>query len=251
MRHEEYIRRSIGADTVVVMIHGILGTPRHFDRFLSSIPESVDICNMRLPGHGGTVLDFAHTSMAQWRQAVRERLAQLSEEYENILILAHSMGCLLSIEALEEFPKLRGMVLLAPPLKICFRPVMIKYCFRLVFDCIDESDPAQRGIKYAAGVTQDLRLWRYLGWIPRFLELFALCRQTRKKIPKVTIPCRVLLSRKDELVSLKTRRYLQGHPRISYEILLNSGHFYYSPEAAEEIRRSLDAMVSPFFSQNH
>lgn len=247
MKHQEYIRRHPRADTVVLMIHGIVGTPRHFDAFLSAVPEQVDICNMRLPGHGGTVLDFAHASMAQWKQAVHDRLVSLSEQYENILILAHSMGCLLSIGALEEFPKLRGMVLLAPPLKVGFRPVMIKYCMKLVFDRIDENDPAERGIRDAAGVTQDLRLWRYLGWIPGFIELLTLCRRTRKEVPGIRVPCRVLLSRSDELVSLKTRRYLEGNPWISCDVLPDSGHFSYSEEDRGEILKSVGQMISPFF----
>lgn len=251
MKHQEYIRKHPQADTVVLMIHGIVGTPRHFDAFLSAVPEQVDICNMRLPGHGGTVLDFAHASMAQWKRAVHDRLAALSEEYDHILILAHSMGCLLSISALGEFPKLRGMVLLAPPLKVGFKPVMIKYSMKLVFGCINENDPAERGIRDAAGVTQDLRLWRYLGWIPRFIELLTLCRRTRKEIPGICVPCRVLLSRKDELVSLKTRRYLEGNPSVSCAVLPDSGHFFYSDEACREILKSIGQMISPFFPQKH
>ena len=35
--HEEYIRDVPGSDTAVLFIHGILGTPNHFRRFLSLI----------------------------------------------------------------------------------------------------------------------------------------------------------------------------------------------------------------------
>ena len=41
MDHRPYIRKTEYADTAVLMIHGIMGTPRHFDGFLEVIPEKL------------------------------------------------------------------------------------------------------------------------------------------------------------------------------------------------------------------
>ena len=63
----------------------------------------------------------------------------------------------------------------------------------------------------------------YPGWLPRYLELFALAGKVKKLLPGLNIPCRVYQSRGDELVSLRSVKYL---PQA--QILEGSMHYYYS-----------------------
>ena len=59
-------RRETGARTTVLMVHGIMGSPDQF-RFLADAIESrnaesnvqIDYSCVLLPGHGGSVRDFA------------------------------------------------------------------------------------------------------------------------------------------------------------------------------------------------
>lgn len=226
MEHTPYIRKADSADTAVLMIHGIMGTPRHFDAFLPLIPENWDVYNILLDGHGKTLRDFNAASMARWKEQVQGYFRELSGSYERLVVVGHSMGTLLAMEAARLYPqKLDRMLFLAPPLKIFMRPVMVKYSFKEIFGLIDENDPREAAVSKGNSIAPDRWVWRYLGSISRLLELLQLGKQCRK-IP-VRVPCLVFLSGKDELIPVSSGKFLPGCRKC---ILPESGHFYYTPE---------------------
>ena len=226
MDHRPYIRKTEYAHTAVLMIHGIMGTPRHFDGFLPLIPENWDVYNILLDGHGKTVRDFNATSMEKWKDQVQAYFRELSSRYEKIFVIAHSMGTLLSMEAAQLYPqKLMGMIFLAPPLKVFVRPVMVKYSAKVIFGGIDTGKTREAAVAQATSVVPEKRVWRYLGHIPRLVELLQLSSRCRS-LP-VQVPCLVFLSGKDELVAVSSGKYLPGCETI---LLPQSGHFYYTPE---------------------
>jgi esterase/lipase len=79
-------------------------------------------------------------------------------------------------------------------------------------------------------VTLTRKLWKYILWLPRFLELFAESHATRKILHQLRVPCCVFQSKQDEVVSLRSHRDLQKHPHYQLTLLENSGHYRYSPE---------------------
>ena len=64
--HKEFIKEAEGANTAILMIHGIFGTPRHFDDIISLVPDNWSVYNILLDGHGKGVKEFSRTSMAKW-----------------------------------------------------------------------------------------------------------------------------------------------------------------------------------------
>ena len=50
MNHQEYIREIPGAKTAVLMLHGIAGTPDHFEMLLPLVPADWSIYNILLDG---------------------------------------------------------------------------------------------------------------------------------------------------------------------------------------------------------
>ena len=62
MTHHPYFRNRPDANTAVLLIHGILSTPRHFDWLIPHIPDYFDVSNILLAGHGGTAQDFSVAS---------------------------------------------------------------------------------------------------------------------------------------------------------------------------------------------
>ena len=72
MKHREFRRICPDADTAVLFIHGINGTPNHFHDLVKLVPAECSVVNVRLKGHGGSVRDFANTSMEElmrsWRR---------------------------------------------------------------------------------------------------------------------------------------------------------------------------------------
>ena len=88
MEHKENKRIIKGASSAVLFIHGIIGTPNHFDRFIPLIPGDVSVHNILLDGHGNSVTDFSHTSMKKWESQVTDAVAELSKTHEKIYIVA-------------------------------------------------------------------------------------------------------------------------------------------------------------------
>jgi pimeloyl-ACP methyl ester carboxylesterase len=228
MEHKEYIREIPGSRQAVLLIHGILGTPNHFDFLLPLIPNDWSIYNILLDGHGGTVTDFSHTSMKKWKAQVATLLDDLLPHYDRVILVAHSMGTLFSIqEAVRRPDKIAHLFLLQVPLRP--RLTLATACRAIVlpFGFI----PKSAEMMYAdCGVTLDWRLWKYIGWIPRFLELFSECRATRRILPKLTVPCYAFQSRHDELVSNHAAKDLLQYPHIQTRILPHSGHFGHTGE---------------------
>lgn len=227
MEHKEYIRICDHATTAVLFIHGIVGTPNHFNPFVPLIPEGISIYNLLLDGHGKGVKDFSKTSMKKWESQVASVVEQLSATHEKIYIVAHSLGTLLAIEQAIQNQKVCKLFFLAVPLKVSIKPKIARHSLKVYFDKIRPDDYEALAAKRCYGIGEDKNIFHYIGWIPRFLELFSKIRQTRKTIKSLNTPCCVYQSQKDEMVSRKSIKYLQENPCIRVNILENSGHYYY------------------------
>ncbi len=229
MNHSEYIRVSTDKASAIVFIHGINGTPRHFDRLTSIVPETISVYNLLLDGHGGDSLDFAHTSMKKWTQQVANYLAYICREHDNVALIAHSMGTLFATEAiLLHHDRIRSAVFFAPPLKIAPKPIVTVNSARIAFDFVDTDNEILLAGKNAYGIKPDRRFWHYIGWMPRYIELISYSRKIRKITQNVNVPTTVILSRKDELVSMNTAKYYRGNEAVNVLLLPDSTHFYYS-----------------------
>ena len=230
MEHKEYKRIIPEAQASVLFVHGIVGTPNHFAEFVSRVPEGISVYNLLLDGHGGSVRDFSHTSMQKWEAQVRDAVEKLAVSNTEIYIVAHSMGTLFAIDRAIENPTVKGLFLLAVPLKIAPKPRMLSNLCKVYFDKIKPDDVVAQAAKRCYGIAGDKNPLHYFGWLPRYLELFAKARTTRKRIQELKTPCRVYQSARDELVSTASAKWLSKNENLSVVLLQNSGHYYYTPE---------------------
>lgn len=252
MHQNKYIRMVPGADTAVLFIHGIVGSPEHFIRLIPLIqlvPERYSVYNVLLDGHGGTVRDFGKSSMAKWKCQVEEVFERLSRDHRDILVVGHSMGSLFALNlALEHPERVKQLFLLAVPLcpKLGIRAV--SNSLRLLCGKLREDVPSQQAMSLACGVEPTWKIWHYFGWIPRFAELLALCSRTSREIDKVGVPCVAFQSGKDELVRKCSGRVLERNRGICVYMLSESTHFYYAPEdgcfICESFRDIMDKWIS-------
>ena len=169
MEHKEYKRIVPEARSAILFVHGIVGTPNHFAEFVERIPESVSVWNILLDGHGGSVRDFSHTSMQKWEAQVRDAVNKLSATHSEIYIVAHSMGTLFAIDRAIENETVKGLFLLAVPLKIAPKPRMVSNLCKVYFDKIRPDDAVALAAKRCYGIAQDKIPLHYFGWIPRYL----------------------------------------------------------------------------------
>ena len=245
MKHQEYKRIVPGAEDAVLFIHGICGTPNHFTRAIPMVewvPEGYSIHNLCLPGHGGSVAHFAEVHGRHWRCHARRAFCALAKSHERIFIVAHSMGTLFALELAAEFPeKIGGLLLLGVPMRPHVTPAVMNSSVRLALGKLRPGYP-EEAIRTACGLETTWRLWEYLPWLPRFLDLFAHIARTEKILGNVQVPAWIFQSKHDELVSRLSERVLEKYP-FHMEVLEKSTHFYYEAGDAERVRQCFIEMI--------
>ena len=227
MKYTPHRRIHPGAKKAALFIHGIVGTPMHFQDLVPLIPDDWSVYNILLDGHGGQVEDFARTSMKKWKAQVTAQLDEILRTHEQVLIVAHSMGTLFAIDEAIRCPdKVMGLFLLAVPLTPRVTPAAALGGVRAALGLARPDSPAGDMLG-DCGVHLSPWLWKYLAWIPRFWELILEAHRTRNKLGQITVPCCAFQSKKDELVSGRACALLQAHPAIEVTVLPDSGHFRY------------------------
>ena len=239
MEHRETRKICPDGRSAVLFVHGICGTPNHFRKAIdleSLVPENRSVVNLRLPGHGGTVKDFARSSGAAWEGHVRDAFHTLALEHDRIYLVGHSMGTLFCLQLAAEYPeKVAGLFLLNVPMRPFVRPCAIAACLRLCFGKLREGKPREMALKAACGITPTRKLWEYIPWVPRFLDLFVLIRRTRKILPSVTVPAQAWQSGRDELVHTSASKPLMVYDTLRVYEMPDSSHFYYTQEDTERL----------------
>ena len=215
-----------GAENGVLFVHGIVSTPRFFDDFAAAVPPSWSVHSVLLPGHGGTVRDFGRHSAKEWAAHVRGALDEMRSTHERVYIVAHSLRTLLAIRAAAaDDTRIAGMLLLCVPLRIWPKPSA------LIHNALKGVGLAENNEELHTyyGTEQDWRVWRYIRWIPRYLELFGESAAARKEVGRLTVPCRVYMAAKDELVSLRSEKAMAGKPAITLHRMPESMHHAFAP----------------------
>lgn len=240
MEHREFIRQVPGSDIAVLMVHGIAGTPKHFNGLLPVIPQQWSVYNILLSGHGGTVKDFGAASMEKWKAQVKDKLRELLVRYRQVVLVAHSMGTLFAIQAAIDHPdKIPFLFLLNVPTRPQYPLSTVLISLRVAQGKLRPEDRAAREMRDATSVTLSRNLLAYLCWIPRFWELLRECRRVRKLLPKLKVPADTFQSQRDELVHIRSVKDLENHDYINNTVLLHSGHFAYQEPDLQVLQNAL------------
>lgn len=247
MKHAPFSSKVAGARVCVLMVHGFLGSPHHFDMLLPHIPADWDVHSIQLDGHGGVLRDFAHTSRKKWELQVEREVARVCEYYDHVVIVAHSMGCMLSANAAVKLGvehKIAGMLFLGAALYPKCDPPIVRTAIRMIHCKPGGEDDGMAAARACCGVeVYKISMWEFLSCAPRFLDLFVIARYTRKRIDRYDLPMIALQSYKDEVVGRRSIKPFQRNPRAKSEFLPDSQHFYYPKKDTERICRVFCEMV--------
>lgn len=242
--HKAYKHIVVGAEKAVLFIHGIVGTPNHFQAFIQRVGQDISVYNLLLDGHGKGVKEFSKTSMKIWEQQVSSAIDELAATHKEVFVVAHSMGCLLALGNGQVDSKISKMFLMAVPLRISLKPSVFVNSSKVYFDKIDPQDVMAEAAKQCCGINHSKNPFSYLGWIPRFLELLQKAKKIRKHIQDVCVPCVAYQSVGDEMVSRKSVDILRENPNIQAIELKKSTHFYYEAEDFSELLSDFDAFIT-------
>lgn len=250
MAHQEVTRIVPGSRCAVLMIHGILGTPDHFQTLMPLVPENWSLHALLLKGHGGRVEDFSRSSMQEWKAQVFARIEELLSCHEQVFLVAHSMGTLFAMQASLRYPgRIPALFLLGSPLRVFVRLKTAADSVKMsVFGWVNQKDQSAVDMRRGCSVEQDWRVWKYLFWLPRFLELFREIRHTRKLLPGITVPTQVFQSQKDELVHPSSFQDFLGYDAITVTMLPDSGHFGYGVQDMELLKTRFREMLEQAYT---
>ena len=236
-KHVEYKKIVDGADKAVLFIHGIMGTPNHFKDLIPLVPDNYSAYAMVTAGHCGTVDDFSNASLEKWEASVQKSVDELLETHKELYLVGHSMGTLFSIEQAMKEPRIKKLFCISIPIKVGVRGRMIPMALKVYRNRIRDDDIYARALKECYGVTDSKNIFKYLGWIPRFLDLFKLIKSVRSKLGELHTPCVAYQSIPDELVSPKSIDILKRESNIRVEVLNNSTHMYYDPDEMDYLKK--------------
>jgi len=247
MAHEEKIRIIPGAKTAVLFMHGIAGTPDHFRTLLpleDLIPESWSVCNLLMPGHGGQPEDFSHSSLQKWEAYCRNWFTQLCSTHEQVVLVGHSMGTLFAMRMALECPeKVPFLFLIEVPLRVGVKLFGVCNLIRFAFGKLNLTDPVQEAVSRVCSITPTWKVWRYIGWLPRLVELIRAMHDTARYVPQLRVDTVAYQAKRDELVSDRSRKILMASGNIDVRLLEKSTHFYYHPEEILSIRDNFSERI--------
>lgn len=244
MAHEGIQRK--GQGVAVLCIHGILGTPDHFNDFIPLIPTEWAVTSLLLEGHGKNVKDFGQASMSQWKKQVADELIILEKSYPHILLLAHSMGCLFAFEQARLHSSVEGLFLLAPPMNPTLRFPIVVTALKLLCGIENPQDEVTKSTKKAYSITISRKMWEYLPWIPNYIDLFREISLVRGRMSEMKQEAWVYFSQNDELVKVKSRKYIEKIPHHQVDILPQSRHFYYDTEDMSFLQREFSRFCTKY-----
>lgn len=247
MPHREYVRLVPGADTAVLFLHGIVGTPRHFDSRLPLIhlvPETCSVYSVLLPGHGGSVEDFSRSTMQQWKEYVWKTFDALAQTHRHIILAGHSMGTLFAVQlAIEKGDRIPFLFLIASPICPQVSIAAVTHSIGLIFPHSHGNVQRRDAMAACGSVTLTKKMWKYLPWIPNLWNLLSEARKTKNRLPQLRTRTIVFQSRHDELVARRSSKFLRKCSCVQLHELEHSTHFDYSPEDTELVQQAfLDAL---------
>jgi carboxylesterase len=211
-----------GGSTGVLLCHGFTGSPgslRPWAEYLAA--EGLTVSLPRLPGHGTTWQEMAHTRWEDWYAEVDRAYQDLRAQADEIFVMGLSMGACLALRMAElRGDQVAGLVLVNPSVAPDTKLFLLAPVLKLVV-------PSLKGIASdikKEGVTE-------LGYdrvpVRAAATLPQLWKVTQQRLGDVTQPVLVYLSTMDHVVGPPSMRALRAAlpaERLTVRELGNSFH---------------------------
>ena len=176
-------------------------------------------------------------------------LLELKEKGQKVFYVGHSMGCLFGLrESLNGL--IDSLFLLNVPMKPKLGFMTIKECLKCAFGKPENYDFMTPIFLENCSISMSKNPFVYLGWIPRFLDLFKEISLTKKILPSVTTENICYHSEKDELVRKSSLKVLKKGPQLDVEVLPGAGHYYLPEDCLSKVLTEFDHRIDKLLSKD-
>ena len=194
-----FVARVRPAKGVVVVVHGLNNKPEIMDPLIEALnTRGLHARRVALAGHGSAMGNHSGNLDQLWLQDISSAYHECAERYPDlpVFLLGYSLGALTAVRFLDENPgAFERMVLYAPAIRLRWRTRLLRPLrplarFRLSLPSLAPKE-------------QRVRDWTPLA---AYAAMFRLSDAVQKIDHRARIgatPTRVLLSRRDELVSYR------------------------------------------------
>ena len=246
--HKETTILIDSSESLVVFIHGFMGSPEQFHDLMQIAKRNRFSCiSILLPGHGASWKEFVSHGFESWTTHVKTTIEYYGHNYKYIYLVGHSMGGLLALNASLQITiadKIHSVFLIAPPMKtniFNLKSVYTKIKF-LLYPKNHEIKSAYQNANSICGGPMFARLQ----FIKPIFQFYRLMHHTRNELNEVLVPATLIFSKNDETVSLKSinifKAGLVNSPHTIL-VLTHSQHAYYAPEEWGIILREFSAYL--------
>jgi len=234
----------LGNKTGILLIHGFTGSPaelRPLGIFLRNLGYTVYA--PLLAGHGTTPEDLKETTWQDWWESVLGGYERLeSQEMEQIFVVGHSMGGLLSLYLATQ-RSVAGVVSLCAPIwlkdwRATFVPVL-RYLI-----------PYHQRSKKEAHIESQLVPYERTPLVS-IEELKKLMKTVKALIPQVEVPTLVVQAKHDETISAKSANYIYEHLASKEKALSwyeHSSHMITVDKERERLFEEIEAFIQRYRS---
>lgn len=228
-----------GSDKIVVFIHGFMGSPNQFEAMMKMMHDNgFSTVSVLLPGHGASGGEFIKSAAKDWETHVENTLTRFADKKE-IVLVGHSIGGLLAINASTKFA-VKKIVLLAAPLK--FNIFLLGPNKKRLKMLLGKADASVMACYESANSIAKPYHMIHPAWIRVLLQPYMLARKTKKLLKSVQTPILSVHSKADETTSFKSARLFEKLlVNAPYEavVLEKSWHAYYTADESAIIREQM------------
>ncbi len=220
--------------TVLLMIHGFSDSPQLFRKLAPALADRGYTCRgILLPGFGRNVQAYADSTADEWLDKVEQEVQWLRTAYDQVVIVAHSLGGAIAInQALNHPEQQDALVLLAPAIKVSNQrsPLLsVRFWHRFSRLALPSSTISFSPFEMDAHDPQERDRRLRNRFTPRSVvdNTFRLIDANRGRAGELEIPCLIFLSTTDQVIDSSAIEEFYneygGTPKELIE-LNNSGH---------------------------
>ena len=225
---------------LVMFIHGFMGSPTQFtDLIKAAYEQGYSVAAPVLPGHGGTVKEFAASTYEQWQNLTDSKTERYSHDYDRIYLVGHSMGGLLAVNTSLIIDKVCGIMMIASPF-INTKTTLYTLKIRIKQVFSNKNNPIKKAYLENSGLPiSPSVIWSTAA---PSREVKKAIKIARKNLPRIKVPVTAVFSTADELISMQSLDILKEEltdAPLTEVVLTESLHAYYTDPEQETIKEYL------------